>query len=274
MMGIPRNLILSAFLFIPLLAGCFTVHEVVTSDPYDADIYWGESKETLVKSVVKTPYSKIHRGTALESRCFQVRKKGYHKSEIASRTSEDYRHVHFDLKPLTTTITSNPQGATIYWGPTREDLKRTKYETPFIVKDDRTGASWRDWYFHVRQDGYPDPEIVFLATQTTDRHVHFGLEALEEDKPKPDPGPPGTKPGTQVTLRWEDHSSNEQGFKVERKDGPDGRYREIATVGRDITTYTDKGRVPGETYYYRIRAFNQIGHSAYTDEIRYEVPRM
>jgi hypothetical protein len=60
---------------------------------------------------------------------------------------------------------------------------------------------------------------------------------------------------------------------VERKDGPEGNYREIATVGPNITTYTDKGLVPGKTYFYRIRAFSQTGYSEYTNETSYEAPR-
>ena len=147
MMCIQRGLLLLAIPFIPLLAGCLTVHEVVTSEPYNADIYWGENEKTLAKSELKTPYSTIHRGMTLEPRCFQVKKDGYHESEIACRAGEDYRHVHFDLKPLTTMITSDPPSATILWGPTRENLEQTKYETPFTVTGGKVGAGWKDWYF-------------------------------------------------------------------------------------------------------------------------------
>ena len=254
------------------MAGCLTVHEVVTSEPYNADIYWGESEKTLAKSELKTPYSTIHRGMTLEPRCFQVKKDGYHESEIACRAGEDYRHVHFDLKPLTTMITSDPPSATILWGPTRENLEQTKYETPFTVTGGKVGAGWKDWYFQVRKVGYLEPEIVFLAKKPTDRQVHFDLRPLVGSEPKPDPGPEIGDSEVKAKLAWEDHSSDEQGFKVERKDGPGGSYREIATVGPNITTYTDKGLIPGQTYYYRIRAFNQTGNSEYTDEIPFEAP--
>jgi hypothetical protein len=278
-MSIQRGLFLFFTLTLPLFAGCLTVHEVVTSEPYNAEIYWGESEETLEKSGVMTPYSTIHRGMALESRCFQVKKDGYHESEINCRPDEDYRHVHFDLRPLTTMITSDPPGATILWGPTREDLEQTEYETPFAVKADKARAGWKDWYFKVQKDGYPEPEIVFLAQEPTDRQVHFDLKGLVRSEPKADPETePDTKPQIadseiKVTLSWEDHSSDELGFKVERKDGPGGRYREIGTVGPNITSYTDKGLIPGKKYFYRIRAFNETEYSGYTDEIPYEVPR-
>lgn len=261
-------------LTISLWAGCLTVHEVVTSEPYDADVDWGESEETLEKSGIMTPYSTIHRGMALKPQCFQVKKDGYHQSEIDCRPSEDYRHVHFDLRPLTTMITSDPAGATILWGPTRDDLEQTEYKTPYLVKGDKDRAGWEDWYFKVRKDGYQEAEIVFLARKPSDRQVHFDLKGLlgSESGPEPDTKAPIANSGIKVTLAWEDNSSDELGFNVERKDGPGGRYRTIGTVGPNMTTYTDTGLRPGKDYFYRICAFNEAGHSEYTNEIPFEAP--
>ena len=272
---VQRGLVLLSILIMPLFAGCLTVHEVVTSEPSNADIYWGGSEMTLANSGLKTPHSTIHQGMALKPRCFQVKKDGYFESEISCGGNEDYRHVHFDLVPLTTMITSNPPGATILWGPTREDLEQTSYETPFAVRGDKAGAGWKDWYFKVRKDGYSEPEIVFLAQKPTDRQVHFELKGLvgNELEPEADAKPQIANSEILVTLEWDDHSSDEQGFRVERKDGLKGRYREIGTVGPNITTYTDKGLLPGKTYFYRICAFNETGHSEYTNEIPYEAPR-
>ena len=75
-------------------------------------------------------------------------------------------------------------------------------------------------------------------------------------------------PGDNVTLAWEDQSSNEQGFEIERKTGPEGDYLQIATVPANVTRYTDTNLGKGKTYYYRIRAFNSHGHSPYTEEIQ------
>jgi hypothetical protein len=76
----------------------------------------------------------------------------------------------------------------------------------------------------------------------------------------------------QITLTWQDTSSNELGFKIERKTGPGGTYRQIATVGPNVTIYTDTGLRKGTTYYYRARAYNSSGHSPYCPEIRFETP--
>src|SRR5688572_15288274 len=40
-----------------------------------------------------------------------------------------------------------------------------------------------------------------------------------------------------VNLSWQDNSTNENGFKIERKSG--GDYAEIASVGPNIQSYAD-----------------------------------
>ncbi len=77
-------------------------------------------------------------------------------------------------------------------------------------------------------------------------------------------------PNIHVTLNWEDDSSNELGFEIERKTGSGGTYRPIALVGPNITSHTDTGLTEGMTYYYRVHAFNADGYSPYSDEIRFE----
>ena len=59
-----------------------------------------------------------------------------------------------------------------------------------------------------------------------------------------------------VTLTWQDNASDELGFRIERKDG-DAAWREIATVGKDVVTFTDKV-FDQNTFCYRVYAFNSV----------------
>lgn len=69
---------------------------------------------------------------------------------------------------------------------------------------------------------------------------------------------------TEIELRWQDTSLNEQGFKVEQaKDG--GPFVELAQrAPADATIFVDSPLEPGHRYTYRIRAFNSGGDSAYS----------
>lgn len=69
-----------------------------------------------------------------------------------------------------------------------------------------------------------------------------------------------------LTLSWTDNANNETGFRIERKTGAGGTYAEIATVGPNVTSYPDTGLTVNTTYYYRVRAYNALGSSAYCTE--------
>lgn len=71
---------------------------------------------------------------------------------------------------------------------------------------------------------------------------------------------------SQINLTWSDTSGNEDGFRVERKTGSGGTYSEIATVGSNITSYSNIGLAASTQYYYRVRSYNCAGSSNYTAE--------
>ncbi|MGH7267065.1 MAG: hypothetical protein ACREMB_19770, partial [Candidatus Rokuibacteriota bacterium] len=50
-----------------------------------------------------------------------------------------------------------------------------------------------------------------------------------------------TADAAQLQLTWADNSTNEDGFKVERKVGTAGTFAQIATLGPNVTAYTDPG---------------------------------
>ena len=68
--------------------------------------------------------------------------------------------------------------------------------------------------------------------------------------------------GTRVDLSWRDQSNNELGFDLERS--TDGVTFYLAdTVGANHVSYSDLTVQPGHTYFYRVRAYNPGGSSAY-----------
>lgn len=73
--------------------------------------------------------------------------------------------------------------------------------------------------------------------------------------------------GFQIDLTWTDNSSREDGFSIERReDVEDSEFEEVATVGEDVTEYSDEDVSPARTYVYRVSAFNAGGPSDYTEE--------
>ncbi|MBC7908881.1 MAG: fibronectin type III domain-containing protein, partial [Pyrinomonadaceae bacterium] len=71
---------------------------------------------------------------------------------------------------------------------------------------------------------------------------------------------------SQINLSWSDTANNESGFRIERKTGAGGTYAEIATVGANVTSYSNTGLAASTTYFYRVRAYNATGNSAYSNE--------
>jgi len=74
-----------------------------------------------------------------------------------------------------------------------------------------------------------------------------------------------------VGLSWTDNATNESGFKVERS--PDGvTYVEIASLGTDARSFTDVNVSAMSRYYYRVRAYNSAGASAYSNSVSATTP--
>lgn len=68
---------------------------------------------------------------------------------------------------------------------------------------------------------------------------------------------------SQINLTWTDNSNDESGFKIERKTSLNGSWSQIATV--PANTFSSTGLKSNTTYYYRVRAYNTVGNSAYSN---------
>lgn len=78
---------------------------------------------------------------------------------------------------------------------------------------------------------------------------------------------------SQINLTWNDNSTNETGFKIERCTGAAcSSFAEIATVGAGIVAYQNTGLSASTLYRYRVRAYNLGGNSAYSDPAEATTP--
>ena len=71
---------------------------------------------------------------------------------------------------------------------------------------------------------------------------------------------------SQINLSWVDSDNTEQGFKIERCMGEGcSDFAQIATVGANVTSYSNTGLTASTSYNYRVRAYNAVGDSDYSN---------
>jgi len=57
---------------------------------------------------------------------------------------------------------------------------------------------------------------------------------------------------TEIDLTWNNISSSESGYYIERKTGSGGTYSQIASLAANSTSYSDSSLTKATTYYYRV----------------------
>jgi predicted secreted Zn-dependent protease len=80
--------------------------------------------------------------------------------------------------------------------------------------------------------GYRVPKITYASTGFVDPPLGVTATAVSS---------------TEIKLTWTDNSNNEEGFTIERKTGT-GAFIEIATVGANVNSYSDKSLTAGISY--------------------------
>lgn len=69
-----------------------------------------------------------------------------------------------------------------------------------------------------------------------------------------------------IEIRWVDYADNEDGFRLERRGGPNGMWSRLATLAADMTAYSDTNLAASTWYWYRVCAYNSERESAYSPE--------
>jgi hypothetical protein len=68
----------------------------------------------------------------------------------------------------------------------------------------------------------------------------------------------------QLRLSWSDNSDNEEGFEIQRS-ASNTTFTTIAIVGTNVSSFTDTSLAPGTDYCYRVRAFNAVNLSDFSN---------
>lgn len=113
------------------------------------------------------------------------------------------------------------------------------------------------------------PGTTYSYRVSSNSSSGYSLPSSEQSAPTLPTAPAmaanGTITATSVIVNWT-NVTGETGYRIERKEGAAGTWSEITTRGADILTYTDTGLTPNTQYYYRVRAYNASGNSAYSGE--------
>lgn len=110
------------------------------------------------------------------------------------------------------------------------------------------------------------------STGVPGRAYLFGLTGVATQPPAAPTGLSATAVNpTTIQLTFGDNSTNETAFTLERRVGT-GAYSLVATLAANSTSYTDTTVSPATAYTYRLRAFNNAGTSAYSNEASATTP--
>ena len=106
--------------------------------------------------------------------------------------------------------------------------------------------------------------IVAGASTTVTAILQDGLEITQA------PGAPynlscSAKSYRALDLEWTDTAKYESGFKIERAAQQAGPWEVIDSTVANVTSYTNTDLTDSATFYYRVRAFNTIGYSDYSN---------
>jgi hypothetical protein len=205
---------------------------------------------------------------------YYYRVRAYYSTYNSSYSNEDYATTEIAAPGnLTATAVSISQ-INLHWTDNSNDedgfgIQRKNgifgtYEFITIVAANATSyqntglSQGTKYYYRV---------CAYIGTTTSD----FSNEANETTFAVPPPAAPSGLTAVavspnQINLAWTDNSNDETGFIVERKPGTGGTWTEIVIVGANTTTYNNSGINPNITYYYRVRAYNTGGYSAYSNE--------
>jgi hypothetical protein len=121
-------------------------------------------------------------------------------------------------------------------------------------------AATQYWYRVRAYNGTGQSDYAGPASATT-------LPAPPSQPPSAPTGLTASRQTGRITLTWTDTSSNETGFSIWRSANGQS-FAEIATVAANVSTYADTSPGSSKFVWYRVRAFNAAGNSAFSNTLK------
>jgi hypothetical protein len=112
---------------------------------------------------------------------------------------------------------------------------------------------------HLDDDGEGNP-----CDSGTSNVVAVQIESTEPPEAPTDLSAIPDSQNRQIDLSWTDNSTNESGFRIQRRRGNGDWIANYAEVDENVREFSDSQLEPGE-YTYRLLAFNDSGESAVSD---------
>jgi Bacterial Ig domain len=145
-----------------------------------------------------------------------------------------------------------------------------------LINDNPTQAKYGKVWLMPYQTGKDDTQVNPVGYVWYDSLIVSTQRIPDPDVSTPNApdmlrANPGATTGS-IQLTWRDNSgATEQGFRVERCTGEanscmatPNQFTQVTTVAPNVVSYQDTGLTSGQTYTYRVKAFNSSGDSAYT----------
>ena len=129
------------------------------------------------------------------------------------------------------------------------------------------GIHSEQFFFFVEEYYYKQGEVY--STLYQGGYFYFTFDLIKNPQSSTPPAAPTNLNANapecdQIDLSWIDNSDNETGFEIER--GTDGsNFTQIDTVGANVETYSDTELTGEILYWYRVRAYNDVGDSDYSN---------
>jgi subtilisin family serine protease len=170
-------------------------------------------------------------------------------------------------QPPTANFTFTASGLTAAFTDTSSDIDGTIASRSWAFGDGGTSTAQSPSHTYASAGTY----TVALTVTDNDAATGSTSKSVTVTAPPALPAAPSNLVAApvsrnQINLTWTDNATNETGFRIERCKGVTcTNFALIATVGADVTSYSNLKLTASTTYRYRVYAYNAAGSSGYSN---------